>query len=265
MRNPSKIEKHKHLDEISDSSSGEIRYFKAYLLDDNSYAEAMKDCSIIFHIASPFKISVKDPQKELIDPAKLGKKNVLNQATKTDSVKRVVITSSCAAIYGDNADLKKTPDGVFTEGIWNTSSSLTHNPYSFSKTEVEKEAWAIAETQHKWNLVTINPSLVMGPGLNPNGTSEIFSIIRQMGARTMKSGVPNFEFGLVDVRDVAKTHIAAAYTPEAKGRYIISGHNTSFLKVAQELLPKYGNKYPIPKKLFLNSWFGLLAQFWHPA
>jgi len=33
---------------------------------------------------------------------------------------------SCAAIYVDNADLQKTPNGMFTEDIWNTSSSLDH-------------------------------------------------------------------------------------------------------------------------------------------
>lgn len=248
VRDPENTKKHAHLDKIAENASGTIKYFKADLLHEGSFADAMAGCSVVFHTASPFIISVKDPQKELVDPAKLGTRNVLIQATKTPSVKRVVVTSSCAAIYGDNADLKKTPLGIFTEEVWNTSSSLKHNPYSYSKTEAEKEAWRIADAQNQWDLVTINPGLVMGPALNPNGTSESFNLIRQMGNGKMKAGVPDWGFGVVDVRDVAKAHIAAAYIPEAKGRYITSGHNTNFPEMAKLLLPRFGDSYPIPRK-----------------
>jgi len=86
------------------------------------------------------QIDVVDPQKELVDPAKLGTRNVLEEVNRTPSVKKVVLTSSCAAVYSDNADLENTPNGIFTEDIWNTSSSLKHQPYSYSKTLAEKEA-----------------------------------------------------------------------------------------------------------------------------
>ena len=58
------------------------------------------------------------------------------------------------------------------EEVWNTSSTLETNPYYFSKTVAEKEAWSIADAQNQWDLVTVNPTLVMGPGLNPKGTSS---------------------------------------------------------------------------------------------
>ncbi len=248
VRDPSNTQKHEHLDKIAQNAPGNIKYFKADLLDEGSFAEAMEGCSIVFHTASPFTSNFKDAQKDLVDPAKLGTRNVLTQATKTPSVKRVVVTSSCAAIYGDNKDVQNAPNGILTEEIWNTSSSLTHQPYSYSKTEAEREAWNIAESQNQWDLVTINPSLVMGAGLNPNGTSESFNMIRQMGDGSLKNGAPDFSIGMVDVRDVAKAHIAAAYTAEAKGRYITSAHNSSLLQMAQTLIPKYGNDYPIPRK-----------------
>lgn len=149
------------------------------LLDEGSYAEAMTGCQIVFHTASPSKVEVADPQKELVDPAQLGTRNVLAEVNRTPSVKRVFQTSSCAAIYGDNADLKKTPNGIFTEEIWNPSSSLDHQPYSYSKTVAEKEAWRINEKQSRWDLVTINPTLVIGPGVNPHATSESFKLIKQ--------------------------------------------------------------------------------------
>jgi len=259
VRAPSKTAKHAHLDEIAQNTPGEIKYFKADLLEPGSYAAAMKDCSIVFHTASPFLSNVKDPQKELVDPAKLGTGNVLSEATKTPSVKRVVVTSSCAAIYGDNADLKRTPNGIFTEEVWNTSSTLQHNPYLFSKTEAEKEAWKIAKQQDKWDLITVNPSLVMGPGVTAKATSESFNIIRKIGDGTMKTGVPDWGFGVVDVRDVAHAHMAAAYIAKAQGRYIISGHNTSLPEIAKRLLPRFGKDYAIPRRVLPKFLVWLIA------
>lgn len=249
VRDPSKTTKLKYLNEVAAASTGNINYFKADLLEHGSYAEAMKGCSIVFHTASPFKIDVKDPQKELVEPAKLGTRNVLSQATKTPSVKRVVVTSSTAAISGDNTDLAKTKTGKFTEEDWNTTSSLTHNPYSYSKTEAEKEAWKLAESQDQWDLVTINPALVMGPGLNPHASSESMDLIRQMGDGTMKLGAPRIGVGVVDVRDLANAHVAAAYTPNAKGRHLISAHNSTFADIAFTLQAKYGEDYPIPRRV----------------
>ena len=58
-------------------------------------------------------------------------------ANRVRSVKRVVLTSSVVSIYGDAVDLKDADGDVFTEDDWNTTSSLTHQPYSFSKVEAE--------------------------------------------------------------------------------------------------------------------------------
>ena len=249
VRDPENMEKLMLLNEIAAKSKGKILYFKTDLLEEGSYLEAMKGCELVFHTASPFVTDVKDPQKELIDPAKLGTRNVLKQANKTPSVKRIVLTSSCAAIYGDNEDLADTPEGKFTEKEWNTSSSLKHNPYSFSKTLAEKEAWNICEKQSQWDLVSINPSLVIGPAIDPNNlTSESFRIIKPFGDGKLKMGLAKLGIGLVDVRDVAEAHFKAAFTPEAAGRYIISGKNACYNDIAEALQPRYGNQYPIPKK-----------------
>jgi len=249
VRDPQNKKKLKYLDEIAKSSKGSIRYFKTDLLEEGSFAEAMKDCELVFHTASPFTSKITDPQKELVDPAKLGTRNVLEEVNRSKTVKRVVLTSSCAAIYGDNADLKNTPNGVFTEDIWNTTSSLKHQAYSYSKTVAEQEAWRFNKAQSNWDLVVINPSLVLGPAINPESvTSESFNIVKQLGDGTAKQGAPRMGIGAVDVRDVAMAHYNAGFTPEAKGRYIVSGHNTWFLEMANVLRPKYGDKYPLPKK-----------------
>ncbi len=85
-------------------------------------------------------LNPKDAQRELIDPAKLGTTNVLNQATKTPSVRRVVLTSSYLAMIGDNVDLKDSGKPAVTEDDWNTTSSPTHQPYAYSKTVAERAA-----------------------------------------------------------------------------------------------------------------------------
>jgi len=242
-----------HLQAMSDAGPGAVRFFAADLLQPGSYAKAMDGCAVVLHTASPFTTRVKDPQRELIDPALLGTRNVLEQASRTPSVRRVVLTSSCAAIYTDAADCADAPGGVLTEAVWNTTASLQHQPYSYSKTLAEQEGWRLAGLQSQWQLVVVNPSLVVGPATNPQPTSESFNIVRQLGDGTMKAGAPRAGFGVVDVRDLAQAHLAAAFLPAAEGRHIVSGHDTDLLSVGQLLLPRFGERYPLPRRA-LPKW-----------
>ena len=236
VRDPSNRDKLRYLDALAEALPGSIRYFKSDLLEQGSYAEAMEGCELVFHTASPFTLDVRDPVTDLIEPAKLGTR------------KRIVVTSSVAAMCGDNADLEQTPDGVFTEETWNTSSSVDHQAYSYSKTVAEREAWEIQRRQDRWDLVTVNPALVMGPGINPHGTSESFKMMKQFGDGTLKGGVPRYGLGIVDVRDLAEAHYRAGFTPEAKGRYIVSGHNSDFADLVIPLREHFGSTYPFPKR-----------------
>ena len=130
VRNPADEKKLAHLNALVKGTNGKIVYFKSDLLTPGSYAEAMKDCELVFHLASPFILDVKNPQRDLIDPALLGTANVLDAVNKTPSVKRVVLTSSCAAIYTDAIDCLSAKGGILTEetGIppppWNINLTL---------------------------------------------------------------------------------------------------------------------------------------------
>lgn len=249
VRNPDNKKKLEHLDQLAADSPGSIKYFKSDLLLEGSYEEAMAGCELVFHTASPYTLDVKDPQRELIEPALNGTRNVLEQANRTESVKRVVVTSSCAAIYSDALDTENAPNGELTEEIWNETASIDYQPYSYSKTLAEKEAWKITGEQDRWDLVVLNPSGVFGPFLNPTtATSESFNLLKQMGDGKIKQGAPNVGIGIVDVRDLAEAHYKAGFTPEAHGRNIVSGHNTSILEMAKILYPIYGDRYPIPNK-----------------
>lgn len=247
VRDPGNAAKVAHLTALTESLPGELKLFRAELLEPGSFAGAMAGCGVVIHTASPFVLSVEDPQRDLVDPAVKGTHDVLDEATRTGSVTRVVLTSSCAAIYGDTADVGKAPGGVLTEEVWNTTSSLTHNTYSYSKVMAERTAWEIAGAQDRWRLVVMNPALIVGPGVAATQTSESFNILRQLGDGTSKSGTIHSEIGVVDVRDVAEAHIRAAFIPEAEGRHILARETISFLQMADALRPTYGAAYPLPK------------------
>jgi len=259
VRNPNDEKKIAHLTEIASKSKGELKFFKADLLTQGSYKEAMQGCELVYHTASPFTIDVKNPQKELIEPAVLGTENVLISAKEVASVKRVVLTSSCAAIYTDAIDTVNAPGGKLTEAVWNTTASLEYQPYYYSKTLAEKKAWEIAKSQNQWDLIAINPPGIFGPPLNPkNTTSESLNILKMLGGGDMKMGAPKMGIGIVDVRDVAEAHYKAGFTPNANGRYITSAHNSDFLEMGTVLLPKYGEKFPLPKKA-LPKWLLMIV------
>ena len=208
----------------------------------------MKGCNIVFHTASPFITKFKDAQRDLIEPALLGTENVLATANATASVKRVVLTSSAAAIYGDTAECASLPNGTLTENEWNVTSSAKHQPYSYSKVLAERAAWKIAEGQDKWSLVVINPALVIGPTVSGYSTSASHDILRQIGDGTLKAGAPPFELGVVDVRDVSEAHLRAAYIKNAEGRHIVFNEAKSIVNLASFLTEKYSKDFPLPKK-----------------
>jgi len=94
----------------------------------------------------------------------------------------------------------------------------------------------------------VNPSFVLGPAIDPMASSESFSVIEQFGDGTLKHGGLDVGMGIVDVRDLADIHIAAGFIENANGRNIASGYNSSFPEIAELLLPKYGDTYPLPRK-----------------
>ena len=208
----------------------------------------MEGCTVVFHTASPFNFKVTDSQRGFVDPALKGTRNVLDSVNKTESVKRVVLTSSCVAIVGDTIEIAKYPDKTITEDMWNTTSTVNNNPYGYSKSVAEKLAWEMNEKQEKWKLVVINPSFVMGPTLSATSTSGTHGMIGQLADGTMKSGAPPFEIGMVDVKDVAEAHFNAAYLEDASGRHILSNKTLSMVDLANIIRNKFGDKWLLPKK-----------------
>jgi len=229
------------------ATNGTLKLFKADLLDKDSFDAAMRGCEVVIHTASPFIVKgFKDAQQALIRPAVEGTSNVLAAVNRIDSVKRVVLTSSVAAVMGDNADLTTNPRGCFTEEDWNFSSSVNHQPYSYSKFLAEKEAWKIHDSQSRWRLVTINPSMVGGPALTQSSASTSIDIMRKLGSGRLWPAVPKLHLGWVDVRDVAEAHLQAAFRPDAEGRHIVSNGEPSMLEITKMLKKHFDQGYLFP-------------------
>jgi nucleoside-diphosphate-sugar epimerase len=259
VRDLSQKDKSAHLTALAVKSKGTLTFFEADLLIKGSFSEAMAGCELVIHTASPFKISgLKNAQKELVEPALEGTKNVLESVNATESVKRVVLTSSIAAVYGDAVDIQKTANGIFTEEDWNFSSSVVHQPYPYSKTLAEKLAWEMAGKQNRWDLLTINPGFILGPSLSKRTDSTSIDIMLQLATGKFKTGVPSGKMGFVDVRDVAKAHILAGFSSTASGRHICVSDQKTFLDMANVTRASYP-KYPLPTG-FVPKWlFWLIA------
>jgi nucleoside-diphosphate-sugar epimerase len=249
VRDPSDDTKVGHLNRAADGTAGTLTLFRADLLQDGSFDEAMAGCELVFHTASPFVFAgFKDPQKELVDPAVKGTRNVLDAADRTESVKRVVLTSSVVSVYGDAVDLKRTGKDTFDESDWNTTSSLDHQQYSYSKVAAEQAAWDIANAQSRWDLVVINPGFVLGPSLTTASDSYSLETIMKFVDGSLRMGAPALEFGVVDVRDIALAHIKAGFTPGASGRHICVSRSMSMLDMGKVLRESFGSRYHFPRR-----------------
>ncbi|XP_059430932.1 phenylacetaldehyde reductase-like [Corylus avellana] len=235
VRDPNDPKKTNHL-LVLDGAKERLHLFKANLLEEGAFDSAIEGCECVFHTASPFFIDVKDPQAELLEPAVKGTLNVLNSCAKSPSVKRVVLTSSVAAVSFN--ERPQTPDVVVDE-TWFSDPEFAKKEqhwYVLSKTLAEDTAWKFAK-EKGIDMVTINPAMVIGPLLQPalnTSAAVILNLIN--GAQVF----PNLTFGWVDVRDVAKAHIQAYEIPSASGRYCTVGrvaHCSEVVRTLSELYP----------------------------
>ncbi len=180
----------------------------------STFDDVVRGATFVLHTASPYTLTVKDPQKDLVDPAVRGTTGVLEACARTPSVRRVVVTSSMAAITDEPGG-----DRELTEEDWNTKSSLDRNPYYYSKTLAERAAWNFVATRRPaFDLVAINPFMVIGPSLSPELNTSNRVLADLMNG--VYPGIVTFAWGFVDVRDVALAHVLAMTAAAAKGRYL---------------------------------------------
>ncbi|KZL84912.1 cinnamyl-alcohol dehydrogenase [Colletotrichum incanum] len=220
---------------------GCLSLFEADLMENGSFRPAMEGCEVVYHIASPFLVPqrIKDGLKDCVEPALQSTQSIFQPANEVESVRRVVLTSSVAAMYSDNADVLEEKDQTLTEACWNETSSISYAPYSYSKTVAEQEAWKMQKVQSRWSLVVVNPGIVLGPSLNPpESVSGSHSMFESIYRGDNRMGCADLSWPPVDVRDVAEAHVRAGENTATSGRYIISGdHTVSLLDMANLVRP----------------------------
>ncbi|KAH6982525.1 hypothetical protein EDB80DRAFT_757249 [Ilyonectria destructans] len=143
---------------------------------------------------------IKDGFKNCVEPALEGTRNVVESVNQTESVTRVVMTSS------SKKDVISMKNETLSECYWNEFSSVI----------TERGAWKLHYAQSRWSLVVINPGLVIGPSLTP------------------KSAYP-----VADGREVTEAHLKVGENMATKGRYTVScDHTVSMLDMANLNMPK---------------------------
>ena len=254
-------EKIKALKELVPHAKYPLDLCEADLENKESWPAAVQGCKFVFHIASPFPSAVPKHPDDLIRPAVLGTTNVLSACAESGSVKKVILTSSIAAIScGLSGHPSRRPGHAYTEEDWSPEAACL--PYERSKLFAERAAWDFIKQlpdEKKFDLAVINPAFVQGPMLtNSVGTSV--DVVK----RLLTGDIPgsfNINFCIVDVRDVAQAHVVAMEKSECSGnRYILaSGTTLSFHDVAQILAEEFEpqgykiGKRKIPKFV---AWFG---------
>jgi nucleoside-diphosphate-sugar epimerase len=229
VRNPSR-ERDVHAAVESQVGQGpHLTVHQADLMSDDHWANVIEGCDYVLHVASPFPPKQPKDPDELIVPAREGTLRVLGTALDHD-VKRVVVTSSIAAVRLAKGAEKKTLD----ENDWTDPDEKGLTPYVRSKTIAERAAWdLVKERGAEDRLAVVNPGAIIGPVLNDDLSYSIQAIERLMKGMP---GMPRLGFSFVDVRDVADLEIRAMTAPEAGGQRFIAVTKFLWMSDAGEVL-----------------------------
>ena len=250
-------EKVKPLYELCPEENDKLELVECDLLDENCWDAAVKDCTYVLHTASPLPLSHPKDEDEVIKPAVDGTMFVLRASQKAGTVKRLVLTSSAAAMeYFDN------PEGrLVTEQDWSDLKYHKMDSYIKSKTQAEKAAWDFIKENGKMEMATINPTNVLGPAIC-GGYAAIMKLL-QMLLDAEVPLLPNVSFAICDVRDVAAAHIKAMTIPEAEGhRHIADNGTLWFYQIANIVAKEFRPQgYKVPTRTGPNFLFHIMALF----
>jgi len=238
-----------------------LSFIEANLSKDTNWDEAVQNCEYVLHVASPISLIAPKDENDMIVPAVEGTLRVL-RASRNAGVKRVVITSSFAAVGYSHKD----PDTLITEENWTDPNDKSLSAYLKSKTLAEKAAWDFMKTEgRELELSVINPAGIFGPTLGPT-LSGGHEILRQLLDGTMKA-IPKISFGIVDVRDVADLHLRAMTSPEAKGQRFLAlaGGALSMHDIVLLLKRKMGDDAKSVTTRVLPDWLVRIAALFSPA
>jgi len=235
-----------------------LGFFEAELGGDDGWAEAAASCDYVMHVASPLPAGEPRNPDDVIVPARDGTLRVLRAARDT-GVKRVVLTSTCGAIYYGHPPRTEP----FDETSW-TNLDGEMSTYVRSKAISERTAWDfIAREGGGLELTAVNPSGIFGPALGPDVSASLELVKRLLVGMP---ACPRLFFGVVDVRDVADLHLRAMTSPAARGeRFIaVAGECMSFFDIARVLRARLGDAARKVPTRQLPNWLVRLSATFSP-
>ncbi|KAG0663423.1 methylglyoxal reductase (NADPH-dependent) gre2 [Maudiozyma exigua] len=196
-----------------------------------------REIKYVLHTASPFSFVAENIEKDFLIPAKNGTLGILESIKlyAADTVERVVVTSSFAAIMDLRKILDKT--ATFNESTWNPDTWETCQidasfGYNGSKKIAEEAAWNFLKENGdfvKFKLSTVNPVLVFGPQTFDSDIKSTLNTSCEVINRCLNakpdSPVSNFSSQFIDVRDVAKAHLYAFQNDNTIGKrlFMVNG------------------------------------------
>ncbi|XVF34098.1 hypothetical protein REPUB_Repub18cG0028100 [Reevesia pubescens] len=231
-----------------------LRLFKADLLEEGSFDEAIKGCNGVFHVAASMEFDVNTNENieayvrsNIIDPAVKGTENLLKTCLKSKSLKRVVLTSSISTITAKDSNGNWRP--VVNESCQTTIDHVLNAKasgwvYALSKLLTEEAAFKFAN-DNGIDLVSVITTTVAGPFLTTTipssiqvllspvtGDPKYFSILSAVNAR-MGS------VALVHIEDICSAHIFLMEQTRAEGRYICCVRSSPMSELINCLAEEY--------------------------
>ncbi|CAD5232237.1 unnamed protein product [Bursaphelenchus xylophilus] len=247
LKNEQKVAPIKALNGASES----LELVEADLMNAEDWPEAIEGCSHILHVASPWPIVADE---STIQTAVTGTLNVLKAASKNRKIKKVVLTSSCAAVN----DGHRNDERVFDEESWTDISSKKVDNYAKSKTIAEQKAWEFwrsLDEKSRFEMTVLNPTFITGPVLSSVQHGSATILARMMDFRTFLAA-PRACLGVVDVRDVARAHIIALKEPKTNGQRILITHSrpTWFFEIRDWLMEEFKDQGYTFSPLTVPNW-----------
>ncbi|HET6206672.1 MAG TPA: hopanoid-associated sugar epimerase [Terracidiphilus sp.] len=198
-----------------------------------SIQNGLAGCDAVMHVAADYRLWIRDPQA--MYRANVDGTRELLRMTREAGVKRFVYTSSVATMHFRE-------DGLVINEDTPVSIDDMVGHYKRSKFLAEQEAIAAAKGGQQ--VIILNPTTPIGPNdAKPTPTGRIFvDFLNRKFPAYMDTGL-----NLVDVAEVARTHVTALTTGTSGRRYILGGENLTLKQILDKMSAITGIPSPTVK------------------
>lgn len=210
----------------------DVEPVRADVLDRAALRRAMRGCDLVFHTAGMVGAT---PVDEIWRINALGPRLAV-EAAAAEKVTRVVLTGSVAALGPVEPGETGDEDQIYR----GAPLDLT---YPDAKHEGEAEGLA-AGARLGVEVVSVNPSYVLGPPVDPSFPGETSTRTIANYLRGRLPAVVDGDVDIVDVRDVAAGHAAAATRGRPGERYVLGGHGVRWVELLERVAELSGEHHP---------------------